>query len=114
MPDTLDALFGFIFAGAAVWALVPATEALAIRIGAIDVPNERSLHEIPTPKLGGIAVLVAVLIAGTIFLPWDQETRSIRGGPIGITAVGVFADIVDPPAGLKLLGQIAAAIIPVA
>ena len=29
MPDTIDALFGFIFAGAAVWALVPATESLA-------------------------------------------------------------------------------------
>ena len=47
MPDTIDALFAFIFAGAAVWALVPATEALATRIGAMDVPNERSLHEVP-------------------------------------------------------------------
>jgi UDP-N-acetylmuramyl pentapeptide phosphotransferase/UDP-N-acetylglucosamine-1-phosphate transferase len=74
MPDTLDALFAFIFAGAAVWTLVPATEMLARRIGdrAIDIPNERSLHEYPTPKLGGLAVLVAVLIGGSIFLPWDQ------------------------------------------
>src|SRR5262249_22087694 len=63
MPDTIDALFAFIFAGAAVWTLVPATESLARSIGdrAIDFPNERSLHEYPTPKLGGLAVLVAVL-----------------------------------------------------
>jgi UDP-GlcNAc:undecaprenyl-phosphate GlcNAc-1-phosphate transferase len=114
MPDTTDALFAFIFAGAAVWALVPATESLAIRIGAMDVPNERSLHEVPTPKLGGLAVLVAVLIGGTIFLPWDQETRSILGGAIVITAVGVLDDLVDLPAGIKLLGQTGAAIIPVA
>src|SRR3954465_15170300 len=114
MPDTIDALFAFIFAGAAVWALVPATEALAVRIGAIDYPNERSLHEDPTPKLGGMAVLVAVLIGGTIFLPWDQETRSILGGAIVITAVGVIDDLVDLPAGVKLLGQTGAAIIPVA
>jgi len=114
MPDTLDALFGFIFAGAAVWALVPATESLAVRIGAIDYPNERSLHEDPTPKLGGIAVLAAVLIGATIFLPWDHETRAILAGAIVITAVGVVDDLVDLPAGLKLLGQIAAAIIPVA
>jgi UDP-GlcNAc:undecaprenyl-phosphate GlcNAc-1-phosphate transferase len=114
MPDTIDALFAFIFAGAAVWALVPATESLAVRIGAMDVPNERSLHEVPTPKLGGLAVLVAVLIAGSIFLPWDQETRSILAGAIVITAVGVVDDLIDLPAGIKLLGQTAAAIIPVA
>ena len=114
MPDTIDALFAFIFAGAAVWALVPATESLAVRIGAMDVPNERSLHEVPTPKLGGLAVLVAVLIAGSIFLPWDQETRSILAGAIVITAVGVVDDLVDLPAGIKLFGQTAAAIIPVA
>ena len=116
MPDTLDALFAFIFAGAAVWTLVPATESLARGIGdrAIDYPNERSLHEYPTPKLGGLAVLVAVLIGGTIFLPWDQETRSILAGAIVITAVGVIDDLVDLPAGIKLLGQTVAAIIPVA
>jgi UDP-GlcNAc:undecaprenyl-phosphate GlcNAc-1-phosphate transferase len=114
MPDTIDALFAFIFAGAAVWALVPATESLAVRIGAMDLPNERSLHEVPTPKLGGLAVLVAVLIGGTIFMPWDQETRSILAGAIVITAVGVVDDLVDLPAGIKLLGQTAAAIIPVA
>jgi UDP-GlcNAc:undecaprenyl-phosphate GlcNAc-1-phosphate transferase len=114
MPDTLDALFAFIFAGATVWTLVPATESLARRIGAMDVPNERSLHEVPTPKLGGIAVLVAVLIGGSIFLPWDQETRSILAGAVVITAVGVIDDIVDLGAGFKLLGQTVAAIIPVA
>jgi UDP-GlcNAc:undecaprenyl-phosphate GlcNAc-1-phosphate transferase len=114
MPDPQDAILAFIFASATVWTLVPGTEMLARRIGAMDVPNERSLHEDPTPKLGGIAVLVAVLVGGAIFLPWDQETRSILGGAIVITAVGVIDDLVDLPAGLKLLGQTGAAIIPVA
>jgi UDP-GlcNAc:undecaprenyl-phosphate/decaprenyl-phosphate GlcNAc-1-phosphate transferase len=113
-PDTNDALLAFVFAGATVWTLVPATEMLARRIGAMDVPNERSLHEVPTPKLGGIAVLVAVLVGSLIFLPWDQETRSILAGAIVITAVGVVDDLIDLPPGLKLLGQTAAAIIPVA
>ena len=116
MPDTIDALFAFIFAGAAVWTLVPATETLARAIGprAIDYPNERSLHEVPTPKLGGIAVLIAVLIGASIFLPWNQDTRAILAGAIVITAVGVVDDLVDLPPGIKLLGQTAAAIIPVA
>jgi UDP-GlcNAc:undecaprenyl-phosphate GlcNAc-1-phosphate transferase len=114
MPDTIDALFAFIFAGATVWTLVPATESLARGIGAMDVPNERSLHEVPTPKLGGLAVLVAVLIGGAIFLPWDQETRSILAGAIVITGVGVVDDLFDLNPAAKLLGQTVAAIIPVA
>src|SRR6185503_9403722 len=101
MPDTIDAVFAFIFAGATVWTLVPSTEALARRIGdrAFDHPNERSLHEVPTPKLGGIAVLVAVLVGGTIFLPWDHETRAILGGAILITPVasGVTVDTFTLP-----------------
>src|SRR5262245_65331945 len=80
----------------------------------MDVPNERSLHELPTPKLGGLAVLAAVLIGGSIFLPWNQETRAILAGAIVITAVGVVDDLVDLPPGVKLFGQTAAAIIPVA
>ena len=59
-------------------------------------------------------MLVVVLIGGTIFLPWDHATWAILAGAIVITAVGVVDDLVDLPAGLKLLGQIAAAIIPVA
>src|SRR4051794_41960075 len=100
MPDTLDALFAFIFAGAAVWTLVPATESLARGIGdrAIDYPNERSLHEYPTPKLGGLAVLVAVLIGGSVFLPRGQETPPIPPRPVVVTGGGGIDELGDPPA----------------
>ncbi len=77
MPETVDALFAFAAAAAIAWLLVPVAESLAWRIGAIDRPRERSLHVIPTPKLSGIAILVAVLASGAIFLPWDEETRAI-------------------------------------
>ncbi len=36
----------------------------ARRLGAIDEPNERGLHDVPTPKLGGLAILVAVARRG--------------------------------------------------
>ena len=42
----------------------------------MDVPNERSLHEVPTPQLGGLAVLVGGPDRRHVFLPWDQETRA--------------------------------------
>ncbi len=111
--DAWDAVLAFVFAGAVAWSLVPAAEAIARRIGAMDVPTERSLHEEPTPKLGGLAILVAVLAAGAIWLPENDATRSILAGAAVITLLGVIDDVRELPALPKLLGQIGAALIPV-
>ncbi len=113
-PDSVDAFLAFVFAGSIAWMLVPTAESIARRIGAMDVPKERSLHDVPTPKLGGLAILVAVLAAGLIWLPWNQDTRVILLGALAITLVGVVDDVYELPALPKLLGQIGAAIIPVA
>jgi UDP-GlcNAc:undecaprenyl-phosphate/decaprenyl-phosphate GlcNAc-1-phosphate transferase len=112
MPSTSDAVFAFLVAAAIAWLLVPLTERLAWRIGAIDYPNERSLHDHPTPKLSGAAILVGVLVAGAIFLPDNGESRSILGGAAVIAVVGVVDDVYDLSAPVKLLGQIGAALIP--
>jgi UDP-GlcNAc:undecaprenyl-phosphate GlcNAc-1-phosphate transferase len=111
--DAWDAALAFIFAAAVAWSLVPAAEAIARRIGAIDEPGERSLHEEPTPKLGGLAILVAALGAGAIWLPENDTTRYILAGAAVITLLGVLDDVFDLPALPKLLGQIGAALIPV-
>jgi UDP-GlcNAc:undecaprenyl-phosphate/decaprenyl-phosphate GlcNAc-1-phosphate transferase len=113
-PTTADAILAFFLAGALALLLVPLTERLAIKVGAIDHPGERSLHTVPTPKLGGLGILVGALAAGLIWLPDDNETRSILYGAVLITAVGVVDDVIDLPAPLKLLGQAAAVAIPVA
>jgi UDP-GlcNAc:undecaprenyl-phosphate GlcNAc-1-phosphate transferase len=111
--DAWDAVLAFVFSGSVAWMLVPAAESFARRIGAMDEPKERSLHDVPTPKLGGLAILVGVLGAGLIWLPWDRETQSILLGAVAITALGVADDIFDLPALPKLVGQICAALIPV-
>src|SRR5206468_6069320 len=74
---------------------------------------ERSLHQVPTPKLGGLAIFAGALVAGALFLPWAPQTRAILVGAALITAVGVTDDVFDLPAGLKLVGQAGAAMIPV-
>jgi UDP-GlcNAc:undecaprenyl-phosphate GlcNAc-1-phosphate transferase len=113
MPASLDALFAFLLAGLAAFLLVPFTDRLARRVGAIDYPNERSLHEVPTPKLGGLAILVGVLLTGLIWLPWDAETRAILVGAVLITGVGFVDDVYDLNAAVKLAGQTIAVIVPV-
>ena len=45
MPASLEALLAFLLAGVLALLLVPLTDLLARRVGAIDFPNQRSLHE---------------------------------------------------------------------
>ncbi len=113
MAATTDAALAFIAAAAIAWLLVPYAERLAFRVGAIDYPKERSLHDRPMPRLSGLAILIAVEAAGWIWLPGDGESRSILVGAVAIAAVGVVDDIYDLPALPKLAGQIGASLIPV-
>ena len=112
-PTTTDAVLAFIAAAAVAWLLVPYAERLAFRVGAIDLPKERGLHDRPMPRLSGLAILVGVEVAGWIWLPGDGQSRAILLGAVAIAAVGVLDDIRGLPALPKLLGQIAAALIPV-
>jgi UDP-GlcNAc:undecaprenyl-phosphate GlcNAc-1-phosphate transferase len=112
-PPEIYALYAFAAAAVIAWVLVPLTERIARRINAIDIPNERSIHAVPTPKLGGLAMLVGVLVAGLVFLPWAPQTRAILGGAALIATVGILDDVFDLPPGVKLVGQVAAAMIPV-
>jgi UDP-GlcNAc:undecaprenyl-phosphate/decaprenyl-phosphate GlcNAc-1-phosphate transferase len=113
MPASLEAILAFLVAGLVTMLLVPSTIRLARRVGAIDRPSWRSLHEAPTPGLGGLAILVGVLVAGLIWLPWNTETRAILAGSIAIAAVGALDDIFELGAAPKLLGQTVAVVIPV-
>ena len=113
--DDLDALWAFLVAAGAALVLTPVAARLAHRLGAIDQPRERSLHETPTPSLGGLAILAGVLAGGLIFLPWNGETRGILAGAAAIALIGAVDDATEgglSPA-LKLAGQLAAAAIPV-
>ena len=112
-PETIYALFAFAVAAAIAWLLVPVAERIAWRIGAVDYPNERSLHTDPTPKLGGLAIFVAIAVSTVLFLPWAVQTQALLVGAVVITVVGVVDDIFDLNPLFKLTGQTVAAAIPV-
>jgi len=115
VPASVEAALAFVLAGILALLLVPLTDRVARRIGAIDYPDDqRSLHILPTPRLGGLAIFAAVLVAALVWLPWDGETRAILTGAALITAVGMLDDVYELGAAPKLLGQIAAVIVPVA
>ncbi|MDQ3632485.1 MAG: undecaprenyl/decaprenyl-phosphate alpha-N-acetylglucosaminyl 1-phosphate transferase [Actinomycetota bacterium] len=110
----LEALAAGGTAAAVAVALTPATVRLARRVGAVDQPRARGLAERATPRLGGLALLTGVLVAGVLFLPIDEgRWRAILAAAALITLVGAVDDIRGLPPGVKLLGQVVAALLPV-
>jgi UDP-GlcNAc:undecaprenyl-phosphate GlcNAc-1-phosphate transferase len=114
-----DALWGFLVAGVVAFVLAPLVARLARSIGAIDMPRDRGLSDEPTPRLGGLAILGGVMVAGLLFLPLfgdlpaEEQTRAIFIGALVAALVGTADDIWDLPPGLKFIGQVGAAVIPV-
>jgi len=115
--NELDALYAFLAAAAVTALVTPVTMRLARAVGAIDEPRERGLSECPKPLLGGLAIFAGALVAGLIWLPagFGKEAPDLwHGVLIGaavITLVGALDDRFELPPGVKLAGQVLAAII---
>jgi len=98
--------------------LTPLVKRLAFRIGAVDAPNYRKVHARIMPRLGGLAIFLAFLIAVAIFQPilifnenGSDFLLAIIIGACIIVATGVIDDMREISAKAKLLGQLAAALI---
>ena len=115
-PDELDALYAFLVAAATSALLTPLTMRFARAVGAIDEPRERGLSESPTPLLGGLAIFAGTLVAMLVWLPagYGTEHQLWHGVLLAaavITLVGALDDRFELPPGVKLAGQIVAAVI---
>lgn len=85
---------------------------VALRRGLIDVPNERSSHVTPTPRGGGLAIVVvtlsgAALLAGAGVLP-SGVMLAVLGGAL-VAWVGWLDDRAGVPVPMRLLAHFAAA-----
>ena len=103
------------FAGALVLAagVTPVARHLAARAGFIDHPDARRIHKHPVPRLGGVAIYLAVVIA-TILLGKRRNFNELGAILIGATGMS-FMGLMDDRWGLrplaKMLAQILAALL---
>ena len=107
----------FLVAAAVTFALTPAVWRLSIRWGAVVKPDERRIHERPTPTLGGVAMLAALLVAMGVarFLPGfgpifeSSEPFGLALAAVVILAIGMLDDLREVSAPAKVAGQVFAA-----
>lgn len=79
----------------------------------VDHPNERSLHDRPTPRTGGLAVVAGAAIASIWFAhAFDADTKLIWAGvgALVLTAVSSLDDRKGLPAALRFVIQVGVAI----
>lgn len=113
MTQTLFAVKLLAALGIAVlisYLATPLVKNLAYKVGAIDVPKDnRRMHKMPIPRLGGLAIFIAFLFSVILFADIDRQMQGILLGTIMIVVLGVLDDIITLRALPKFLVQIAAA-----
>ena len=110
-----DLIFGIaavLCAGLFSFTLTPLVRVFAYKIGAIDIPKDnRRMHKKPTPRIGGLAIFIAFLIATFVFCRVNPTMVAIWTGGALLVFIGVLDDCFGLNAWLKLLVQITAAVI---
>ena len=68
---------------------VPLVKRLAIKLDAVDYPSKRRINTKPIPRMGGLAIFFALLIAVLCFAGIDRELRGILLGATIIVVLGI-------------------------
>ena len=112
-----DIVWGFLAAAAIALLLTPITARLAPLIGAVDDPQASDrprVHSRPLPRIGGLAIVAAILVPAALLIRPDGPYLGILIGTLLVAVLGLVDDVWGVRPSLKLLGVTAVALIPVA
>ncbi|WP_431702206.1 MraY family glycosyltransferase [Pseudomonas sp. BR20] len=104
----------FVIAGCISLLLTSALRRYALSKSLIDVPNARSSHTVPTPRGGGVAIVLSFLLLVPLLsifslLPWASAWGLIGAGG-GVAVLGFLDDHGHIAARWRLLGHFSAAV----
>ncbi|MCW2972628.1 MAG: hypothetical protein JWN72_901 [Thermoleophilia bacterium] len=116
-----DAWWAFLLAAVISFALMPIIRTVALRAGATAPTDERRVQSTPTPQVGGVGIVLALLVATVVFNDWrgdifglgrlNQHQLEVTLACAALVAVlGFVDDLVDLPWRAKLFGQVAIAV----
>ena len=67
----------------------------AAKLRILDAPNERSLHEIPVPRTGGLAVIAALLVGSLPFALTSLLIPGVASVMAGVTLIAIVSFVDD-------------------
>ena len=122
MNDVFWFILPALAAAALAFGLTPLVARLAVRVGAMDIPDARKVHDRPIPRLGGLAVVasIALVFGGAQWLSagrWELPLHLATGlglGVLPILLVSIWDDIRSVGARRKLMAHTLGAVIAVA
>lgn len=111
MNEYIYSICAVVCAALLAFALTPIVRVLAIKIKAIDIPTDnRRMHHKPIPRIGGLAIFLAFLIATISFCKPDRDMMTILIGGGTLVLLGILDDVYRLNAFIKLAVQIVVAL----
>lgn len=104
MGLSLPWVFIIVFLSAVV--ITPFVIWLAPKIGAVDKPDERKVHTRLMPRLGGLAIFLAIVVGYFVSGLHNEQMNSIILGLLLIVALGVLDDMYGLTAKFKFIIEI--------
>ena len=89
--------------------LVPIVKKIAIHVNAMDMPNERKVHKVPMPRMGGLAIFLSFMLGYMLYARESTMMLSVLIGSFLIVICGMLDDISPIRARYKFIIQIVAA-----
>lgn len=90
--------------------LTPFVRDMAKRRSLLDMPNHRSSHTVPIPRLGGAAIVPATLVGATVLVQdADWRVALLAVGALIVAAAGFFDDLKSITPVQKYAPQLVAA-----
>ncbi|MBP5245953.1 MAG: undecaprenyl/decaprenyl-phosphate alpha-N-acetylglucosaminyl 1-phosphate transferase [Clostridia bacterium] len=116
--SALNIIFGIVIAVLCAFfisiATTPVIRTLAFKFGVTDIPKDnRRMHSKEMPLMGGVAIFIAFAFTSLIFCSPSKAFFGMLIGNLIIVATGIIDDKYDMNPCIKLLLQIAAALVAV-
>jgi UDP-GlcNAc:undecaprenyl-phosphate/decaprenyl-phosphate GlcNAc-1-phosphate transferase len=88
--------------------VIPVVRRLAPRLGLVDLPDPRKVHTVPTPRVGGWGITLAILVTVGLAVKVDALVLAFLIGCLTLFAFGVWDDAHSIGHWKKFVGQLIA------
>ena len=101
----MSSLFTFFTALVVSVTLIPLMMRVAPWLGMVDQPDARKVHTIPTPRVGGVGIVIGSLLPIALWVPIDNSILAYLFGALVLLVFGLWDDSRELGHYVKFIGQ---------